>query len=222
MDLQPYVVAPVLARELEDTVKSKSPVLQTVKAIIAREESLNSLMSMSRYFEKKLLEELPSQVLIESIGMIHAHRMLTLNVVECISRWRQSLKTLLNKEEDFNPTFKWNGENYLIQMRNDCKEDDGRVLPGFQQFINFCEKSDPFFVFPSNLYQEFQPGKIQLSPKNQEEAEIARKKLTLKDGKLCIPIPESFAKRIRKAEVMIIEESANFRQIRETSHEQKI
>ena len=77
-------------------------------------------------------------------------------------------------------------------------------------------------MFPSNLYQEFQPGKIQLSPKNQEEAEIARKKLTLKDGKLCIPIPESFAKRIRKAEVMIIEESANFRQIRETSHEQKI
>ena len=50
--LQPYIAAPILARELEDTVKSKAPILQTLKAVIAREESLNSLQAMSEYFGK--------------------------------------------------------------------------------------------------------------------------------------------------------------------------
>jgi len=47
--LEPFVAAPLLARELEDIVKNRAPVQLAMKAIEAREESVQSLFAMGDY-----------------------------------------------------------------------------------------------------------------------------------------------------------------------------
>ena len=52
----------------------------------------------------------------------------------------------MNIKKFKNIPFIWEGENYLLKMKEDCAF---LQKSNFKSLFNFSEKSDPFLVFPS-------------------------------------------------------------------------
>jgi hypothetical protein len=94
----------------------------------------------------------------ECVNVLHSLRMLSVHVVKCIAEWRKQLiysyllttngnqysiseRNSMNKFKTI--PFMWEGENYLLKMKNDtqflCSSE-------YARYFNFTLKSDPFLV----------------------------------------------------------------------------
>ncbi|CAG9332855.1 unnamed protein product [Blepharisma stoltei] len=118
-------------------------------------------------------------------------RTLSLNAVELIQNWREKLA---NFNQNYSPAkiqFMINNENYLIKMKTDTIYLANTIIA---DLIYISNKSDPFFVYASSISM----GKMK-SPKKIE-----------------LPIANSLLSRIRKCEMILLEEGVSAAPVRET------
>ena len=115
--------------------------------------------------------------------MLHSLRMLSLNVVEAIIRWKEQMlhsllladsKTLYKKLRSL--PFVIRGRNYLLKMKSDQEILRKSV---FSLIFNFSSKPDPLLVVPS---------------------------IDKNDGKQLVVIEAGLAKRIKKATTAVLSE----------------
>ncbi|CAG9325229.1 unnamed protein product [Blepharisma stoltei] len=118
-------------------------------------------------------------------------RTLSLNAVELIQNWREKLSNLSQNMSLSKTQFLINDENYLIKMKTDTIYLADTIIA---DLIYISNKSDPFFVYASSVSL----GKIK-SPR-----------------KLELPIANSLLSRIRKCEMILLEEGVSAAPVRET------
>ena len=112
----------LLTKEIDDLGHGRAPVQRVSAGILAREECL----ALLRKLEEDFVTGAP-QALADASSALHSLRMLSINVVECVVRWRGQLlymHALTHPEGNRSPaaiTFLWRGENYLARMKNDAR-----------------------------------------------------------------------------------------------------
>jgi len=190
---------PIISKEIEDLKEHRSSTQIALKAIAAREESLNSIHEMLSYLVEAPKWETMKDVTLECAELLHAHRMLTLNACESIVRWREKLAYALMMHKDAlkNPKpipFLWEGENYLCKMKNDM---DFLLESEFAKILKFSEQPDPLLITPSK------PKGSSSSSKKKEHNYF------LSDGQVVIPLHSALIRRVRLAEMVILEETRN-------------
>jgi hypothetical protein len=176
-----------MQKELSDLRSYNSLVQVCLKGIHAREESLISIKEMCDYLAKASDWETLSDVRIECAEILHAHRMLTLNVVESIERWKEFF---LFENPDFKANFVYNGMNYLEKIRHDLN-----FLPTSElsKAFKFSTESDPFLIRPSKVIEKHKtkPGGNYF----------------LSNGQVIIPLPSLILKRVQKMDDLVKQES---------------
>ena len=190
---------PIISKEIEDLKEHRSSTQIALKAIAAREESLNSIHEMLSYLVEAPKWETMKDVTLECAELLHAHRMLTLNACESIVRWREKLAYALMMHKDAlkNPKpipFLWEGENYLCKMKNDM---DFLLESEFAKILKFSEQPDPLLITPSK-------PKVSSSSSKKKEHNYF-----LADGQVVIPLHSALIRRVRLAEMVILEETRN-------------
>jgi hypothetical protein len=138
----------VASRELEDLKKNRSAMMTAIRAVTAREESLKSIFEMENFLKQVPNWEKLKDVQLECAELLHAHRILSINAVESIEKWREviSFSALVNNETgSIHIPFVWEESNYLVKMRNDL---DFLVNSEFRKVFHF-DKNDPLLIKPS-------------------------------------------------------------------------
>ena len=138
----------IVSRELEDIRKNRSAMMSALRAVISREESLNSIYEMEKFLMQVPNWEKLKDVHLECAELLHAHRILTINAVETIEKWRDMIRSsaLINNESSsMHFPFMHNEVNYLVKIRNDL---DFLVNSEFSKVFVF-EKTDPLLIKPS-------------------------------------------------------------------------
>jgi hypothetical protein len=138
----------VISREIEDLKKNRSPMMNALRAVIAREESLQSIFEMNNYLTEVAGWEKMKDVQLECAELLHAHRLLTINAVESIVKWRELISfsaVVNNQSEAMHIPFIYNDSNYLAKMRNDL---DFLKNSEFSKVFQF-DTLDPLLVKPS-------------------------------------------------------------------------
>ena len=164
-------------------------------------------------------------MLEECINILHSLRMLSLHVVKCIIDWRKQLLYSYLMANQVNQgalspdsqarkfksiPFIWEGENYLLKMKNDTHFLNDSE---YGKHFNFSTKSDPFLVFPSSKHNAVGGGAAAITKlKGQGIAKVQKR-----EEKLVIPLPNSLMKMIRQSEVYLMEEAVT-EQIMKQSH----
>ncbi|CAG9310870.1 unnamed protein product [Blepharisma stoltei] len=189
----------IINREIDDLQKSRSLVQLVLRAITAREESLKSIQEMNEYLSKAPDWDKLKEVQLECAELLHAHRILTLNVVESIVKWREQLvyAMLLNQTDSSKKTlipFIWEGINYIEKMRHDL---DFLYSSDFSKVFLFSEKPDPLLKTPSRI----QGG-------SRHKSRI-KDGYFMDDGKVVIPLPSALMKRVSIAEMVILENTSS-------------
>eukprot|EP00747_Dinoflagellata_sp_TGD_P165356 gnl/TRDRNA2_/TRDRNA2_186516_c0_seq1.p1 gnl/TRDRNA2_/TRDRNA2_186516_c0~~gnl/TRDRNA2_/TRDRNA2_186516_c0_seq1.p1 ORF type:complete len:880 (-),score=151.93 gnl/TRDRNA2_/TRDRNA2_186516_c0_seq1:98-2737(-) len=132
----------------------------------------------------------------ELVDLLLHIRVISLEVVEAIERWRQTANR---------PGAIWpdpaTGENYLLKMKADTVWLADSPLG---ELLDFSPKSDPFFVVPSSREKH-------LAPTNQMTPMLQANKQPRDPRRAVLPLSSSLLKRIRKAELMILKESVQAR-----------
>ena len=97
-----------MVKEIEDLQNERSPIQNTIRAIIARESCVSQIIELEKVLretdEKNLqlaslgvhqmtaqAQQSHSQLLDECVNILHSLRMLSLHVVRCIIEWRKQL-----------------------------------------------------------------------------------------------------------------------------------
>lgn len=121
-------------------------------------------------------------------------RTLSLNTVDLIQSWREKLATYSQNLLPSKIQFMVDDENYLVKMKNDTTYLSSTVIA---ELIYISPKSDPFFVYSSStsLGKAKSPGKLEL------------------------PIASSLLSRIRKCEMILLEEGVTGAPVRENIFE---
>mmetsp|Transcript_13132 Transcript_13132/g.20403 ORF Transcript_13132/g.20403 Transcript_13132/m.20403 type:complete len:160 (+) Transcript_13132:334-813(+) len=100
--------APIMVKEIEDLQAERSPIQNTIRAIIARESCISQIVELEKVLKDTDSRNLQlislgvkqldssnrqshSQLLDECINILHSLRMLSLHVVKCIIEWRKQL-----------------------------------------------------------------------------------------------------------------------------------
>lgn len=197
--------AGVLAREIEDLKSNTALVQHALYSIATREQSLATLTEMNEYMSK--CEDLDTlrELQQECAELLHAHRILTLAVVESVVKWREQMvyALLMNSSEQAlrkarTIPFIWHGVNYLLKL----KDDVGFLTnSAFAYLFNFSERSDPFLIF-TGTYDD--SNYVKKTPKKSKQTLVQ-----LPGGKVLVPVPPALVKRIRLAEMVILEEAVN-------------
>lgn len=197
--------AGVLAREIEDLKSNTALVQHALYSIATREQSLATLTEMNEYMSK--CEDLDTlrELQQECAELLHAHRILTLAVVESVVKWREQMvyALLMNSSEQAlrkarTIPFIWHGVNYLLKL----KDDVGFLTnSAFAYLFNFSERSDPFLIF-TGTYDD--SNYVKKAPKKSKQTLVQ-----LPGGKVLVPVPSALVKRIRLAEMVILEEAVN-------------
>lgn len=81
------------------------------------------------------------------VQTVHALRMLSLNVIDRLVRWREQILfaySIVKEEKTIH--FRWNDENYIEKMKVDTLWMNQSHL---SKYFNFSTKCDPFLVLPS-------------------------------------------------------------------------
>ncbi|OMJ93377.1 hypothetical protein SteCoe_3615 [Stentor coeruleus] len=174
-----------ILKEIEDMEKGKSPVQIAYKSVQAREESLKSVIEMNEYLKNSTDWDKVKNVQLEAAELLHAHRMLTLNAIEGILKWRNQLAEIFNaSSQKF--IFKHEKENYLLKLRNDL---DFIKDSEYAKVFYFGEGDpDPLLVYPS-----VPSGKLEKSRKRDPNYFI-------NDGQVIVPLPSTITGRVREAE----------------------
>lgn len=169
-----------IIKELEDLDKNKAQVQIALSAVAAREESLKSLKEMHDYLKSYADWDKAKDIQLEITELLHTHRLLTVNAIEGILNWRDQLSKNFNVPPK-NFAFMWEGQNYLIKLRNDL---DFLKDSEYTKIFNFGgEEPDPLLVCPSNL--------ITKPPKNNQ---------------ILVPISANMNQRVKDAEDAVRDE----------------
>lgn len=149
----------IASRELEDLKNNRSSMQAALRAVIAREDSLSSIYEMNKYLKEVTGWEKMRDVQLECAELLHAHRILTINAVESIVKWKEliSFSALINNETNsmFIP-FIIKGTNYLLKLRNDL---DFLKDSEFAKVFAF-ENNDPLLIKPSKPISKLKDKKI--------------------------------------------------------------
>ena len=181
---------PIITKEIDDLQKNKSAAQLALRAVGTREESLKSVKDMNAYLQSSKDWEKVKEIQLEAAELLHAHRMLTLNAIEAIVKWRNQMHSNFNLPA-INFPFLWEGENYLLRMREDM---EFLKLSEFAKVLYFGEEIDPLLVFPS-----VPSGKAEKSRKRDANYFI-------NDGQVIVPLPSTIAGRVKEAEDVIRKE----------------
>jgi hypothetical protein len=170
--------AVAIAKHIDELINNKAMVQYVLRTISARDKALKKLQGLCEFVTQA--ESIEDSAVQQSIDLLSALRLLSLNVVECIVAWREQLAAT-------NPTdlklkkaaFVHGGQSYLLKMKQDI--DFVKTSP-FSQLFSFTEGPDPFL-----------------------KAAARSKRIR---AKLDLPIPYALKARINKAEFLIIEEAS--------------
>lgn len=149
----------IATREIDDLKHNRSALQSAIRSVIAREESLESIYEMNKYLEAVNGWEKMKDVQLECAELLHAHRILTINAVESIEKWRELIRSsamVNNGKGSIHVKFVWKKENYLLKMRNDL---DFLVLSEFNKVFAF-ENTDPLMIKPSQPQKRLKAKKI--------------------------------------------------------------
>lgn len=175
-----------MQKEISDLRSYNSLVQVCLKGINAREESLYSIQDMAKYLSKAVDWDSLADIRIECAEILHAHRMLTLNVAESIERWKELFQYESN---GFYASFIYNGENYLLKMRHDL---DFLKTSELSKAFDFGQETDPFLLYPSKLIEK-------------HKAKVGSNYF-IQDGEVIIPLPSVLLKRVQKMDYFLKEE----------------
>ena len=93
-----------MVKEIEDLQNERSPIQNTIRAIIARESCISQIKELEKVLREtddKNIQQMQSgakqldnanshsRLLQECINILHSLRMLSLHVVRCIIEWRK-------------------------------------------------------------------------------------------------------------------------------------
>ncbi|OMJ66739.1 hypothetical protein SteCoe_36316 [Stentor coeruleus] len=149
----------IASRELEDLKNNRSSMQAALRAVNAREDSLASIYEMNKYLKEVTGWEKMRDVQLECAELLHAHRILTINAVESIVKWKEliSFSALINNETNsmYIP-FIFQGKNYLLKLRNDL---DFLKDSEFSKVFAF-ENNDPLLIKPSKPINKLKDKKI--------------------------------------------------------------
>lgn len=127
----------IIVREIESLKADKNPAQMAIRAIKAREHSLNELKDFAN-----TIVNASNTIKHNSVESLLNLRMLSIHVVECIQTWRKTLHDISPESIPDNIKFVWEKENYLLKMQNDTKF---LVNTPMGIFIDFVP-NDPFFI----------------------------------------------------------------------------
>lgn len=175
-----------MQKEIADLRSYTSLAQICLKGINAREESLLSIQDMSEYLSKAVDWSSLIDIRIECAEILHAHRMLTLNVAESIERWKELFQYESN---GFLASFIYNGENYLVKVRHDL---DFLKSSELNKAFQFSPEPDPFLMFPSMLIEK-------------HKSKVGNNYF-VHNGQVVIPLPTILLKRVQKMDVYLKEE----------------
>ena len=179
----------IISREIEDLKKKRSFVQTAIDAVRAREEGIKNIKEMLEYFTKSQDWEKSSELCEEIIEILNAHRILTLNTVESIIKWKEQLvyALILNKTDSIGKhksiNFMWDDQNYVVKMKNDL---DFLKGSDFSKVLSFSEFYDPMLITPSKP--------------------IERKNIKPLEYQRYLNIPPMLGKRVKLAEQYILDE----------------
>jgi hypothetical protein len=178
----------IISREIEDLKKKRSFVQLAIDAVKAREEGIKNIKEMLQYFSKSADWEKSNELCEEVVEILNAHRILSLNAVESIIKWKEQLvyALILNKTDSIGKhkelEFIWEDQNYIIKMRNDI---DFLYGSDFSKIFNFSELPDPMLIVPSKP--------------------LEKKVLRVTEHHKYIQIPPMLLKRVKLAEDYILD-----------------
>ncbi|KAL4435790.1 hypothetical protein ABPG74_015758 [Tetrahymena malaccensis] len=147
--------ATIIQQEIQSLKERKSFIQICLRALRARQQCIKTIR------EYILQEQENQQNLSESsqhkFGELIVHlRILTLNIVESILRWRDYLSQLLSvssKQKMQNIKFLFQGENYLLTLQNDYSFICDSYLQNYFSF--WSSTSDPFFLASQSSNNSF-------------------------------------------------------------------
>lgn len=138
--------------EIQSLEDETAPVLQAIQAVEMREVSLRSLKELTTHIGGVTDAEFQT-VALDFCELLVTHRILTLNALDTIVKWREVLVYALlldNTPESIQMTkevaFIWEGGNYLMKMKTDS---DFLKNTALCRVFNFSKLPDPFLVAPT-------------------------------------------------------------------------
>jgi hypothetical protein len=182
----------IISREIEDLKYNRSPMQAAIRAVTAREESLNSIHEMNSYLKEVSGWEKMKEVQLECAELLHAHRILTISAIESIGKWRDLIlfSTLINHEaNNLHMPFIWNEENYLMKLKTDL---DFLVTSEFSKAFNFS-LNDPLLIKPSQVLVKIKEKKIDHN-------------YFIQHGQVVVSLPSSLKSKVDSAEEVISKE----------------
>ena len=182
-----------MVNEISDLKSNNSIAQICLKGINAREESLKSIKEMNDFLSRAIGWADMIDIKLECAEILHAHRMLTLNVTETIERWRDFFMFELN---DFNPGFIYNGENYIEKLKTDL---NFLKISELSKVFKFSSDSDPFLIFPSRLIEK-------------KTGKAGNSNYFMHNGEVIIPLPSIIVKRVQRME-LFLKSNENFTEI---------
>ena len=187
--------AAMIAKEIENIRKHKSPVQKVVLGVIAREKLLHEIEN-SNFREGDNLEEFVTLI----SNKLQSLRILSLNVVEWVMIWReQMLYAYYQSSTDHKNVpiipFVWENENYLLKLKRDTEFLKDHSL---SKWFNFADKNDPFLVIPSCSHSGVGVKGLKKVRKN-----LSKKAIGKEDNKYEVPLDNSIMQRIKASEVVL-------------------
>lgn len=179
----------LLQHEIKCLKQNTSQTQLVLKSIKSREESLNSIHELDTYL--KSTNWLPlKEVHYQCAELLHGHRLFTLNTIESITKWRNTLTNslVINNSLGLHIEFKYSNENYLLKMRSDL---DFLKNSEFNKILNFSQENDPLLVTPSIPF-----GKTERGRKRDPN-------YFLDEGQVIVPIPSFLGSRVKDAEDLL-------------------
>ena len=179
----------IISREIEELKRKKASVQMAIEAVKAREEGLKNIKEMLEYFSRSTGWEQDDNLCQEVMELLSAYRILTLNAVESIIKWKEQLvyALILNKSDSIGKhktlQFMWENENYILKMRKDLiflHESD------FKKIFCFSELPDPLLIIPSKP--------------------LEKKNVKLNERAKFLNIPQMLGKRVKLAHKYILDE----------------
>lgn len=182
IDLDPAKI--MILKEIEDLQKGKANSQLALRAVAAREESLKSVKDMNDYLNASENWDKEKEIQIEAAELLHAHRMLTVNAIEAIVKWRGQMHNSFKLSPHHFP-FMWEGENYLLRLRDDL---DFLKQSEYAKILYFGEDTDPLLIYPS-----VPSGKLEKNRKRDAN-------YFLNDGQVIVPLPSTMKGRVKESE----------------------
>lgn len=218
------VKAAMYCKEIESYQKKTSPIQKCMHGIIAREACLKNIVDLQTQITLEKEEQTESKIegeissinkdskegkneksildvhFIQFVEHLHALRMFSINIVECIAAWKDHVlfpwRQVEHDPREHEPEipFMYQGNNYLLKMRDDNAFLGMRNNP-FSEYFNFATRGDPFLIVPS-------VDLVDIKKKRKKKVKSNKKK-----EKITVPIEPSILKKIKRCEEILEKEA---------------